>query len=441
MGWKNSFYNVFFPAAEGLHVGYNSLSGQFLEFDDASYSMAQEFLNPDSAQTFSEQTGFEQDRVRKALIKAGFLIPLEVDELGLLEKRNHSSSTSNNVSLTIALTQDCNFACSYCFEDHLPGTLTEPVKNRVLNFIENRTRDAKSLAIDWYGGEPLLEFDLLKTMDRAAGDICARNQCAYQSSISTNGYLLAPHWVDELIMETSVRTVRICLDGPPEIHDQRRPLNDGGRTFDVILRNLRRAVERLTVKLRINADKENWQSIGALLSLVTERGISGPNLVIALKPTVPTRRSSGINLAFTPQEFSQVEPGLMREVLDRGFKLDSKAARIGAHCIVLQKNQFMIDWRGFLYKCSDTFRPDEAVGTITALGEAELDPDRLAPWLTFPAPLDEQCRRCRALPLCMGGCGFRRLVLHSHWCGAERFNLREYAQIYYKQYKLCAISH
>ena len=92
----------------------------------------------------------------------------------------------------------------------------------------------------------------------------------------------------------------------------------------------------------------------------------------------------------------------------------------------------MIDHRGFLYKCSDTFEPDESVGQLLNDGEIEVDRSKVDPWTIFPTHYDENCRVCAALPLCMGGCTFRRLAFASNWCGAERYNLEAHAKLRYR---------
>jgi uncharacterized protein len=429
MSWKPSSYNVFFSAGPGLHVGYNARTGRFLDFDDAHYALATEILKMPGRAVSGPAA-----EILDALAAADFLLPQDFDELGAIMGRYDTLARSRDVILTIALTQDCNFNCGYCFESHLRGTgMTPATRERILRFIDRRTRGMTSLNIDWYGGEPLLEFESLTEMDRTTQEICARNGCRYQSSVSTNGYLLTPDRADRLAAETAVKSVRICVDGPPAVHDRYRPLSDGGATFATILDNIAYAVSRLMVRLRINVDKGNWTSIPELLDLLAARGLAGHNLALSVKRIYSARLRPRGQVALSPQEFSEVEPVLKREALARGFEVDSKGEQTCSHCVVASPNQFMVDWRGLLYKCSDDFAPADAVGSIDVDGDETIDEARLAPWLRFPALDDAQCRACMALPLCMGGCNFNRFAVANHWCGAERYNLKEYARLRYLQ--------
>jgi uncharacterized protein len=426
MSWRKSRYNLFFEA-DGLEVAYNSRTGEYLELDAEGRAAAQHILDaPDEPPADARSR-----HVRDSLIELGFLTPSDLDEVASLVDRHRAWSTGDQMILSVALTQDCNFDCTYCFEDHLAGSAIAPVvQDRVIDYVRRHAPRMKTLAIDWYGGEPLLELDTLVRMDGAVGAICAGSGCAYESSISTNGLLLTAAVVDRLRAETSVGSLRICIDGPRDLHDRYRPRAGGGGTFDEIWANLEYAAGHFRIKLRINVDKANWERTDELLDLVEQSSL-GARVQIAIKPIVSARIRPDEE-AFTPREFAQTEPELKRRVLARGLQLDGKPERSCGHCAVYSANQFMIDWRGNLYKCSDTFQPDEAVGRLTDGGVAEVDEARLRPWLEFPTEWDEQCRRCLALPLCMGGCTFKRFAVGADWCGAERYNLREYARLRYE---------
>ena len=425
MTWRRSRYNVFFDS-DGIEVAYNSRTGEYLEFDAAGWAVAQRILaEPD------EPPADARDRqIHDSFVEGGFLLPAGFDELGALTDRNHKWSTGDQMILTVALTQDCNFDCTYCFEPHLAGSGISPdVQERVIAYVRRRVPAMKTLNIDWYGGEPLLELETLIRMDRAIGAICAGHGCQYESSISTNGLLLTPDTVDRLRLETSVRVVRVPVDGPRDLHDRYRPRAGGGGTFDEIWQNLEHASRHLKVKLRINVDKGNWRRTDELLDLV-QQGPFARNVHIAIKAIVSSRVRPDED-AFTPREYAQTEPELKRRVLARGLQLDGKPEQSCGHCAVYSQNQFMIDWRGYLYKCSDTFEPAESVGRLAEGGASEIDDDKLRPWIEFPTEWDEQCRRCLALPLCMGGCTFKRFAVGADWCGAERYNLKEYARLRY----------
>lgn len=421
---KESRYNVLFED-NGRGVAYNSRSGAMLEFDQAEAAEVRRVL--------ASPGGDDLPALRARLLEHGLLIADDVDELVLLEERHSDWKVSKDVVLTIALTQACNFDCPYCFEPHISGSgMSEQTVERVLKFVERQCADASKLVIDWYGGEPLLAYDLLLSMEERIQAICAEAGCAYESSISTNGSLLTGERAAHLAASTGVRSVRICIDGPADVHNQYRPFAGKAGTFDIIWRNVQQAAKHLRVKVRVNVDRDNEARIPELLQQIAASEAAGHGVSIAIKPIISARIRPR-DRAYTPKEWAEVEPGLKSLVLEHGLALDGKGERSCSHCIVFSERQFMIDPKGYLYKCSDTFAPEEAVGTILDDGLTSLYEKKIDPWLEFPTMYDAQCRSCAALPLCMGGCTFRRIAVGSHWCGAERYNLEGYARLRYRQ--------
>ena len=369
---------------------------------------------------------------RVALVENGMLVGDGLDEVARIEQRNRSWKNSNKMILTVSLTQGCNFDCPYCFEPHLQKTtLAPPVVARLMAYIERTLPHKSGLVIDWYGGEPLLRFDLLCQLDRQIAALCDRAGVPFVSSISTNGGLLTRHRAARLVEETRVESVRICIDGPPEIHDKYRPFAGGYGSFDLLWSNMISIIGLLKLKIRINVDRGNAEHVGRLLDMIIDSPLNHPNLSLVVKPIV-SARSRPCDDAYTPEDWARVGPVLKQAVLDRGLRLEGGAERSCAHCVVFSDDQFMVDHRGYLYKCSDTFNPDEAVGELLDGGVLRLDQKRIDPWTVFPTHYDETCRSCAALPLCMGGCTFRRLAFATNWCGAERYNLEGHARLRYE---------
>ena len=153
--------------------------------------------------------------------------------------------------LTLQVTQKCNFRCSYCsYSDeemtrnrkHSAKSMTWATAKKAIDFFCGRIRDTKKVNIGFYGGEPLLEFDLIKQAIEYAEDRLEGKQ--YSFNMTINGSLLtletARYFSDKNV------SVLISLDGPKEIHDKNRKLAaDGSGTFDIIQRNLQVIEEEL----------------------------------------------------------------------------------------------------------------------------------------------------------------------------------------------------
>jgi uncharacterized protein len=88
------------------------------------------------------------------------------------------------------MNMDCNLSCVYCYEGNMKGKhfMSGETAERLLAFISERlTPDKKLLNIDFYGGEPLLSLNLLKTIALKAGNLSRRRGVDFTFSLTTNG--------------------------------------------------------------------------------------------------------------------------------------------------------------------------------------------------------------------------------------------------------------
>jgi len=152
--------------------------------------------------------------------------------------------------VTLQLTQQCNFRCSYCIysdlnneaqRSHSGEGLSLETAKHAIDFLWEHSVDTEKPNIGFYGGEPLLRFELLKQIVAYTEERFAGRPHTY--TITTNGALLTDEIVDYLA-EHDIPTM-ISLDGPKEIHDvSRRFAVNGCGSFDTVLRNIERIRER-----------------------------------------------------------------------------------------------------------------------------------------------------------------------------------------------------
>ena len=148
-------------------------------------------------------------------------------------------------------TLNCNFRCTYCFEEHRDVNLTDCTLERIKKMVELKLQEGYSrLSIDWYGGEPLLNMSGIKELSQFFIQLCNERAIEYVASITTNGYTFSPDIQRELF-SLGVAHAQITLDGSKEIHDKRRILLDGNSSFDTIKNNIINACEGMTISLRI----------------------------------------------------------------------------------------------------------------------------------------------------------------------------------------------
>ncbi|WP_024831769.1 Cys-rich peptide radical SAM maturase CcpM [Ruminiclostridium josui] len=149
----------------------------------------------------------------------------------------------NNVEMIILqVTQQCNFRCEYCIysgsyynRTHSSKRMDFETAKRAIDFLIRHSKNHDRIGINFYGGEPLIEFDLVKKCIEYAEEKCEGK--IVQFYMTTNGYLLNDEVV-EFLFKHHVH-ITISLDGPKEIHDGHRKLafNDGG-TFDKVYENI-----------------------------------------------------------------------------------------------------------------------------------------------------------------------------------------------------------
>lgn len=147
-------------------------------------------------------------------------------------------------TLTLQVTQQCNFRCRYChytygddtqYHSHKSESMEWETAKTAIDFFSQRTRDSIYINIGFYGGEPLLEYDLVKKCISYCNTVFEGKILNY--SITTNGFLLTPEKAKFLIDNNT--TILVSLDGPREIHNKnRKNAGDGSGTFDQVYKNL-----------------------------------------------------------------------------------------------------------------------------------------------------------------------------------------------------------
>ena len=95
----------------------------------------------------------------------------------------------------------------------------------------------RSLYLNFYGGEPLLNQPVLEYLAGSMKAWCESRGIGFKFMVQTNGYLLTTELV-ERFLDLGLKQVRVSVDGVGEDHDKNRPLRGGGGTFDVIMDNI-----------------------------------------------------------------------------------------------------------------------------------------------------------------------------------------------------------
>ena len=149
-----------------------------------------------------------------------------------------NSLTSEYLELILLPTEQCNFRCTYCYEDFEMGRMDADTITGVKALIENRVPGLRHLHISWFGGEPLAARDIIVDISSHIESLRQKySSLIYTSSMSTNGSLLVKKTFQKLT-SLGVRSYQITLDGDEEVHNRSRLSANGRGTFAKIWQNL-----------------------------------------------------------------------------------------------------------------------------------------------------------------------------------------------------------
>ena len=79
---------------------------------------------------------------------------------------------SKSLRLIIMPTEQCNFRCQYCYESFKFGKMSLEMQDAIINFVRKNIYKYTEVHLDWYGGEPLLAFDVIQYISENVLKIC-----------------------------------------------------------------------------------------------------------------------------------------------------------------------------------------------------------------------------------------------------------------------------
>lgn len=145
-------------------------------------------------------------------------------------------------ALCLHLSHDCDLRCSYCFAStgHYGGErglMSEQAAKNAVDFLMRESKTRRHCEIDFFGGEPLLNFEVLKKTVAYGKELALGLGKILKFTITTNGLSLGRSEREYLNKENI--SIVLSLDGRKEVHDRLRRLPDGSGSFDLVLSNAR----------------------------------------------------------------------------------------------------------------------------------------------------------------------------------------------------------
>ncbi len=149
-------------------------------------------------------------------------------------------------ALCIHIAHTCNLNCSYCFASQGKyhgdrAMMSFEVGKRAFDFLIENSGTRKNLEVDFFGGEPLMNFDVVKQLVEYARSIEKQHNKNFRFTLTTNGMLIDDDVIDFANREMS--NVVLSLDGRKEVHDRYRVDYAGNGSWEKIVPKFQKLVE------------------------------------------------------------------------------------------------------------------------------------------------------------------------------------------------------
>ncbi|MCX4285725.1 MAG: radical SAM protein [Clostridia bacterium] len=215
MNYKFSKFNLIIDKKEDTILLYNSFTGSFCELDVVLYNKIKDNNCISSAIEYYD-----------LLKEEGIIVPNLLDEYHqviAIERERMYKHNPESVYVVVALTLACNMQCEYCFESKqystkkIDSNVVEDIISSLKRQIDVNT-NLKTLAVSWFGGEPLLGYnEILKICDQIV-PYCEKHNVKFISSMISNGLLLTDDKITALIERCNLTRIQITLDGLEETY-------------------------------------------------------------------------------------------------------------------------------------------------------------------------------------------------------------------------------
>lgn len=238
----------------GFNIVLDTYSGAVHCVDDLSYDIIELYEQKDKEEIKKEMLEKYKNLTKADLEETikeienlknnGKLFSKDIYEGKSLDLKKRDSVVK---ALCLHIAHTCNLNCEYCFagqgkyhgEDAL---MSFEVGKQAIDFLVKNSGRRKNLEVDFFGGEPLVNFDVVKQIVKYARSIEKENKKHFRFTLTTNGVLLDEDVIDFLNKE--MNNVVLSLDGRKEVHDRLRKNINGDGSYDIIVPKFKKFVEK-----------------------------------------------------------------------------------------------------------------------------------------------------------------------------------------------------
>lgn len=377
------------------------------------------------------------------LYRLEMIIPVQHNEMLLLEEKKKTHILSPGIeTLYLIVTDNCNLRCSYCFinnnmpknyhRDFMSFSIAKEALDMFFVNLAKNPPEYSSLTktIFFYGGEPLLNFNLVKQSIEYIESVYENEIKTmgekFRLSIVTNGTTINEE-IAKFIGAHDNLDIAISVDGPKNIHDKkRRDTNNKGSFTKAIhgLKILQKVGNKKDISISSTVDEHNINDLPLLLKLHKKYNFASINL----NPLVDTASNS-------------ISKKYMYEVSKKMIEYFMLAREVGVYeDRIMRKAKSFMNRRIHAYDCQAlgaqlVCTPDGQLGIChEGIGTKQFFFDKVSKDFDFHnnsvikewkqrTPLNmPQCFACPAIGICGGGCAYGSWLRNgSIWSVDDRF--------------------
>ncbi|MBQ1328183.1 MAG: thioether cross-link-forming SCIFF peptide maturase [Eubacterium sp.] len=233
--FKNNGYNIVLDVCSGsVHVVDDLVYDIIEVFEGRSKEEVAAKLKEEGKEYKEEDIYSAYDDVQ-SLVDAEQLFTEDIFQTEILDFKKRKTVVK---ALCLNVSHDCNLACKYCFagqgEYHGDRALMSyEVGKQALDFLVANSGSRKNLEVDFFGGEPLMNLDVVKQLVEYGRSIEEEKGKKFRFTLTTNGVLLDDDFVEYANKE--LKNVVLSIDGRKEVNDRMRPTRNGKGSYDIIM--------------------------------------------------------------------------------------------------------------------------------------------------------------------------------------------------------------
>ncbi|MGO1579784.1 MAG: thioether cross-link-forming SCIFF peptide maturase [Peptoniphilaceae bacterium] len=230
------------------YVVLDIASGSVHVVDEIVYDLVDDYIDLDKKEMFKKYVSkYDYASIEEALNEIEYL---KKEELLFTEDQRLSKPYYNPQNIVKAMclhvAHDCNLRCKYCFASQgdfkgQRSLMDEEVGKKALIFLLENSGNRRNLEVDFFGGEPLMNFELVKKLVDFGRVEEKKYNKHFRFTITTNGLLLDRDKIDYI--NENMDNVVLSLDGRKCINDHMRPTISGKGSYDIIVPKFKELID------------------------------------------------------------------------------------------------------------------------------------------------------------------------------------------------------